>query len=324
MGLEKEFKEGRDWVKDHLSHTLVGDVSTFETTIRSLGGLISAYDLSDDIIFLKQAEYLAPRLFKAFDSPSGLPRGRINLRTGKSHLSGNGNSYVLAEVASLQLEYRYMAKATGKEEYRTKSERVFDILKRITPRDGLMPLNLKERRNGQAYFSNNVVSFGAMGDSAYEYMLKLWLQGGQKEGKYRDLWDKSINGMHHNLVKKSSANGLTYIADRSNKHVGNEMSHLVCFIGGALALGAYTDPEGIDSPRAERDLRTAKSIAYTCYQMYARSSTGLSPESVVFNGCTDFSISKTNPAYMLRPEAVETFYYLHKLTGDPIYRVGKL
>ena len=58
--------------------------------------------------------------------------------------------------------------------------------------------------------------------------------------------------------------------------------------------------------------------------MYSRSATGLSPESVVFNGCTDFSISKTNPAYMLRPEAIESFYYLNKLTGDPVYRVSEL
>lgn len=56
--------------------------------------------------------------------------------------------------------------------------------------------------------------------------------------------------------------------------------------------------------------------------MYSRSATGLSPESVVFNGCTDFSISKTNPTYMLRPEAIESFYYLNKLTGDPVYRVS--
>jgi mannosyl-oligosaccharide alpha-1,2-mannosidase len=185
-----------------------------------------------------------------------------------------------------------------------------------------MPINLKEKRNGEVCFSNNVVSFGGMGDSAYEYMLKTWLQSGQKEKKYRDMWDKAINGMHHNLLQKSTPNGLTYIADRSNGKVGNKMSHLTCFLGGALALGAYTDPDGISSPRAERDFNTAKALAYTCYQMYARSATGLSPEYVSFSGCSDFEISKTEPSYMLRPEAVETFFYLNKLTGDPIYRVS--
>jgi mannosyl-oligosaccharide alpha-1,2-mannosidase len=215
-----------------------------------------------------------------------------------------------------------MARATGKTEYATKSEAVFDTLARITPRDGLMPLNIKEKWNGNPYFSSKTVSFGGMGDSAYEYMLKLWLQGGKKEKQYRAMWDKSVNGMHHHLLKKSSPNGLTYIADRTGGKVGNTMSHLTCFMGGALALGAYTDPEGINSPRAERDLKTAKALAYTCYQMYARSATGLSPEFVVFTGCNDFEISKTNPAYLLRPEAVESFYYLNKLTGDPIYRVS--
>lgn len=67
MGLKTEFEEGRDWVRDNLSHTLVGEVSTFETTTRILGGLISAYDLSDDTIFLKKVrEYFHSDNFSAF------------------------------------------------------------------------------------------------------------------------------------------------------------------------------------------------------------------------------------------------------------------
>lgn len=30
------------------------------------------------------------------------------------------------------------------------------------------------------------------------------------------------------------------------------------FMGGLLALGAYTDPNGLDSERAQRDLKTGK------------------------------------------------------------------
>lgn len=36
---------------------------------------------------------------------------------------------------------------------------------------------------------------------------------------------------------------------------------------GLLALGAYTDPNGIESERAQRDLKTARAVTYTCYQM---------------------------------------------------------
>jgi len=224
---------------------------------------------------------------------------------------------------------------------------VFDILYEIMPEDGLLGEGLKENSSGGAFFSKDKVSFGAMGDSTYEYMIKLWIQSGRKEQRFRDMWDKSMNGVHNQLVQKSSPNGLTYLADRENGHLNHKMvnafslfslliyalttfadscvsctqDHLACFMGGALAIGAYTDPMGLDSARAQRDLKTAKALTYTCYQMYARSATGISPEFVQFGGSNDFSIPSSAPFYILRPEVVEAFYYLSTLTGDPIYRV---
>merc|ERR1711935_545560 len=90
-----------------------------------------------------------------------------------------------------------------------------------------------------------------------------------------------------------------------------------------LALGAYTDPNGLDSDRAQRDLRTGKALAYTCYQMYASTKTGLAPEIVGSFGDyekQDFVPKYDALFYLLRPEVVESLYILHKLTGDPIYR----
>lgn len=51
MGMKDEFWEARDWVRDKLSYSHASEVSVFETTIRELGGLLSAYDLSGDDIF---------------------------------------------------------------------------------------------------------------------------------------------------------------------------------------------------------------------------------------------------------------------------------
>eukprot|EP00586_Coscinodiscus_wailesii_P008937 CAMPEP_0172524404 /NCGR_PEP_ID=MMETSP1066-20121228/294170_1 /TAXON_ID=671091 /ORGANISM="Coscinodiscus wailesii, Strain CCMP2513" /LENGTH=177 /DNA_ID=CAMNT_0013307529 /DNA_START=134 /DNA_END=667 /DNA_ORIENTATION=+ len=96
------------------------------------------------------------------------------------------------------------------------------------------------------------------------------------------------------------------------------MEHLVCFMGGLLALGAYTDPNGMDSDRAKRDLGTAKDLAYTCYQMYARTKTGLTGDVVNFSANHDFGIAKQD--YNLRPETVETFYILYLVTGEHAYR----
>mmetsp|Transcript_34265 Transcript_34265/g.69098 ORF Transcript_34265/g.69098 Transcript_34265/m.69098 type:complete len:99 (+) Transcript_34265:2380-2676(+) len=98
-------------------------------------------------------------------------------------------------------------------------------------------------------------------------MLKQWLQGGRKEMKYRLMYDKAIQGLHNELLVKSTPSGLLYVAEKVNGKILHKMDHLVCFLSGTLALGAYTDPYGVYSPRAQRDLRTAKSLAYTCYQM---------------------------------------------------------
>ena len=211
MGLKDEFWSGRDWVRDKLDHDHVGMVSVFETTIRSLGGLLAAYDWSGDKAFLDKADDLGSRLFKAFDSPSGLPWGQVNL--GKSCCGRNNQpgGAILSEIGTLQVEFRYLAKATGKTEYAEKSEKVFQIMRDMMPDDGLMPLSVRNN-NPKPSFSNNKITLGAMGDSIYEYMLKMWLQGGRKEQWLRDMYDQSMQGVHDKLLQKSSPSGLTYFA----------------------------------------------------------------------------------------------------------------
>jgi hypothetical protein len=56
--------------------------------------------------------------------------------------------------------------------------------------------------------------------------------------------------------------------------------------------------------------------------MYARTKSGLAPEYYQFEGDNDMVVAVRAPFYILRPEAVEAFYYLSRLTGDPIYRVS--
>lgn len=57
MDMKEEFWEARDWVRDKLSFNHASQVSVFETTIRALGGLLSAYDLSKDPAFLEKVRY---------------------------------------------------------------------------------------------------------------------------------------------------------------------------------------------------------------------------------------------------------------------------
>ena len=112
MGMKKEFWEGREYIEKHLDYNKVTkSISVFETTIRNLGGLLSAFDLSGDKMFLNKAEDLGERMLKAFDSPSGLPYSLTNLNTNESsNLSWLKNQGILADMGTLQLEFRYLGK----------------------------------------------------------------------------------------------------------------------------------------------------------------------------------------------------------------------
>ena len=55
---------------------------------RVVGGLLSAYDLSGDKVFLDKARDIADRLLPAWDSPSGIPYNIINLAHGRPHNPG--------------------------------------------------------------------------------------------------------------------------------------------------------------------------------------------------------------------------------------------
>lgn len=356
MDMKDEFQRARDWVRDSLSHNRNRMVSFFETTIRSLGGLLSgkidgkdcarptttttsypifyfhshkqqnnyifvAYDWSGDEVFLEQAHDLGNRLFQAIEKNElGIAFGQVNLATGDVHnIPWTGGNSITAEFGTVQLEFRLLARLTGNMDFKIKSERMFEILKEMDPPHGLYP-NMVKNLGDKPEFGNQKLTFGAMGDSFYEYMLKLWLQGGKKEDIYREMYDHSIQGMHDELLQLSSPSGLVYIADKNNGHLDTKMDHLVCFMGGLLALGAYTDPLGLESERGQRDLKTGKALTYTCYQMYARMPTGISPEYIQFHEDKDFEIGRGAPHYLLRPETVESFFILYHLTGDPVYR----
>jgi hypothetical protein len=324
MDLKEEFWKGRDWVRDHLSHEHVGSVSVFETTIRDLGGLLAAYDWSGDQVFLTKAQDLGNRLLHAFDnSPTGIPHGQVNLQTAVGgNIGWAGGNVIVAEFGTLQLENRYLSKMTGQEDFAQKTEHVFEVLNKMSKPNGLFPYFFRNnpKTGDMPEFANDKLTFGAMADSVYEYMLKIWIQGGKKEPMYREMYDKAIEGMHNELLQTSTPSGLTYIADKNNGKIDHKMDHLVCFMGGLLALGAYTDPLGLESSRAQRDLRTAKALTYTCYQMYARMNTGISAEYVQFYPGKDLEIGRGAPHYLLRPEAVESFFILNQFTGDPVYR----
>jgi hypothetical protein len=242
----------------------------------------------------------------------------LQLATGQSSNPGwTGGASILAELGTLQVEFRYLGHATGESVFARKAEAVIEKMDAVKPARGLYPIYVSA---DSGVPTTSHVTFGALGDSFYEYLLKVWLQGGRAEPMYRRMYDAAMEGLESTLLKRSRPSNLAYVADWNGASTEDKMDHLVCFVPGMLALGAYHAAGTPGEARAEADLTAAKALAYTCWQMYERTATGIAPEFVEFPGGADLKPADRAPFYILRPEAAESLFILHQLTGNPVYR----
>jgi len=120
---------------------------------------------------------------------------------------------------------------------------------------------------------------------------------------------QAMSEMRRDLLRTSS-DGLSYIA----RGIGSSaMEHLSCFIPGLLALGESR------LPKHEVEawwLPTAEALVHTCYEMYRRQPSGLAPDVVEVRP----SMQAVDPQYKLRPETLESLFYVHRVTGNETYR----
>lgn len=313
MGFKEDFYEARDWIKANLHFDFSAGVSVFETIIRSLGGLLSAYDLSRDHVFLDKAVELADVLLKAFTSPTGLPCTTLNFKTGACTFpSWTGGAAILSEFGTIQLEFKYLTQHTGDPKYADAALRVMSLVRSQPSTHGMYPTYLNAKTGK---FSNAVITFGALGDSFYEYLIKQWVQTGKREPWLRKMYDDAMDGLTGYMLQRSTPGELLYVADYNGRAYNHKMDHLVCFVGAMLALGARDG-----HPNDEQHLAVAEGLTETCYQMYARQPTGLSPEFVTFAAGNDFQVPNNAKFNILRPEAIESIFYLHYYTRQPRYR----
>jgi endoplasmic reticulum Man9GlcNAc2 1,2-alpha-mannosidase len=186
MNLTSRVQHARHWIHNSLQYDQHHAVNTFETTIRMLGGLLSAHYLSttypdlapisdDDVgspgedLYIEKATDLAERLLGAFESPSGIPYASINLNTSTgvpSHADGGASS--TAEATTVQLEFKYLAKLTGEAAYWETVEKVIKVIDGLEREDGLLPIYVHPD-SGQ--FRGETIRLGSRGDSYYGELL---------------------------------------------------------------------------------------------------------------------------------------------------------
>lgn len=291
MGLKKESAEAKALIFEKLNFNQDLKVQNFEIVIRLLGGLVSAYMWDGDKKFLTLAEDLADRLLPVFNSPTGMPYTHVNLKTGV--VSGNISNP--AETGTLLIEFGMLSKITGKSVYYDKAKKAMTAMIDRTPETGLVSSGINVE-TGEWVNSDSHLS-GAI-DSYYEYLLKAWLLFGDKECKAG--WDKAIAGINKYMADEMPDGTLWYshVNFKTGERIKTQFGALDAFFPAVLALNG--------------DLKRARALQENCYKMWMEF--GIEPEQF------DYKTRKVlSEPYFLRPENIESAYYLYFYTKDKKY-----
>lgn len=291
MGLSQEASTTRDVILSELSFDKDMDVQVFEITIRLLGGLLSSYQLDGSQGFLDLAKELGDRLLPAFDSPTGMPYVYVNLKTGVTSRPVNNP----AEIGTLMLEFGTLSKLTGDPVYYEKAKRGIQEVYRRRSEIGLVGTTIDVESGA---WGNTRSHIGGRIDSYYEYLYKAWRLFGDPD--FKTMWDTSIAAVNR-YVADETPDGLWYgqVDMASGERVGTRFGALEAFMPGLLAYSG-------DTERAAR-------LMDSCYRMWMK--WGIEPEQIDYN-----TWQITSPGYVLRPENIESAWYLFKITGDEKYR----
>lgn len=298
MGLKDEATDTKNYIIEHLSFDKDISVQNFEITIRLLGGLLASYQLIGDKRLLALAEDLGNRLLPVFESQTGLPYRYVNLKTGKvSDAKTNP-----AEAGTLLIEFGTLSKLTGRPIFYDKAKRaLLEIYKRRSA-IGLVgtwiDVETGEWKDGDSHISGAI-------DSYYEYLLKCWLLFDDQDCK--KMWLDSIGSINKYLADEVDRGARPRVerelwyghADmNTGKRSATAYGALDAFFPAVLALSG--------------DLERSKRLQESSVKMWELY--GIEPEEVDYK-----TMQVTYPGYPLRPEIVESTYYLYHYTKNPYY-----
>lgn len=295
MGLTKEAAEAKHLILDSLNFNKNIEVQAFEIIIRLLGGLLSAYQMDGDKRFLALAEELGNRLLPIYNTPTGMPYRYVHLQTGQIRDSVNNP----AEIGTSLLEFGTLSKLTGRPVYYQKAKNALVQLFKRRSGIGLVGTWINVETGEWTNMSSHI---GGAIDSYYEYLLKAWLLFGDTECKA--MWDESIKAVNA-YIADTSYDGFWYgrVDMQTGKRTVTRFGSLEAFFPAVLALGG--------------DLERARMLQESCYRMWTLH--GIEPEQLDYT-----TMNATAKKYYLRPEIIESAYYLYRYTGDPKYqRMGE-
>jgi len=322
------------------ANTTDTSVNLFETTIRHLGGLLGAYDLSGEPALLEKAIELGNMIYMAFDTPNRLPGFWLDFENAKQGLQVAGINDPSASPCSLSLEFTRLAQLTGEDKFYDAISRVTDFLERTqnaSKLPGMWPKTINFRNES---VNESGFTLGALADSLYEYLPKMSALLGGREPRYermhRDAMEVVVDHLlfrpmlpdadkHHDILFAGDA----FVHPHTIGH-NPEGQHLSCFTGGMFALGGklFDIPEHVG---------IGERLARGCAWAYDAFPTGLMPEIFGIVPCDSIEgpcpwneelwqkdgdqmlkkgfANARDPRYILRPEAIESIFLLYRMTG---------
>lgn len=286
MGLNGEAKSTREYIDKNLSFDKDIEMQNFEITIRLLGGLLSSYQLTGDEKLLKLAEDLGNRLLTVFESPTGLPYRYVNLKTGKVR----GNVTNPAEAGTLLIEFGTLSKLTHRPVFYDKAKRALVAIYNRRSPTGLVGTWINVE-TGEWTDTDSHIS-GAI-DSYYEYLLKCAILFDDEDCKR--MWADSVSSINQYLRDETKGRMKPELwyghADmNTGKRTATTYGALDAFFPAVLALSG--------------DLKRASLLQESSYKMWMKH--GIEPEEINYQ-----TMQIVSPGYPLRPEIIESTYYLH-------------
>ncbi|KAL2758213.1 glycoside hydrolase family 47 protein [Sodiomyces alcalophilus JCM 7366] len=364
MGMHDDFQQAVravatiDW-----DNTTLTSINMFETTIRHLGGLLAAYDLSGEPVLLAKAVELGDMLYLGFDTANRMPPFWFEFTAAKLGTQRANDHDPSASGCSLSLEFTRLSQLTGNPKYYDATERVKEFLhatQHETKVPGIWPVFL-DYRNQLA--RDGLFSIGGQADSLYEYLPKMHALLGGLDPQYARMAEEALDAIAEHLLFRPMVPGDEDILFPGNARYNSkdetvvldpEMQHLSCFAGGMYGLASRLLAREDYMPLAEK-------LTRGCVWAYAAFPLGVMPEISNHVACAELrdsdvpskedrhapcewdaevfaakasrgssSTSKGAPpdgfrsiqvaSYILRPEAIESVFYMWRLTGDVAWR----
>ncbi|TYZ61789.1 hypothetical protein PybrP1_004787 [[Pythium] brassicae (nom. inval.)] len=297
----KEFQHAVKLVVSGADFNLDTEVSVFETTIRVLGGLLSAhlFAANDKLALFPPGAYknellelavdLGDRLMPAFETATGIPYGTVNLRHGVPR--GETPIASTAGAGSLSMEFTMLSVLTREPKYANAARGAVRALFERRSSLGLLGKHI-DTRSGE--WTESVSGPGSNSDSFYEYLFKMYMT-------YNDEESLAMFASVYPAVLQHNLHGDWY-ADVSMwtgcGHGGVVFENLAAFWPGTQASVGH--------------FQSATKSMNSFYRVWR--DFGFIPEQ--FNVLDWKPLRGRGSRYPLRPELIESTFYMHEATQD--------